>query len=318
MKAREAEARRRTAEAYAAAHEAAERVEAKALSPILAWYEDEAGRVTTLLRRYFAGRLKEKFAPQYLMPIRARLEAHFAGVARRLEGKLLQQSAPTLERGAQETGTLVGKLTGRTPPPELAGKVMTAHLAEIERLRAATARSVSAEIGANTWRALRASFEQQTDPRHLIVLAGELVDQQSWRVDRLVRTETSYAYNLAQAAALRAYPTEDGTLLWGRWTERVDDLTGRPLDKRVAPDSLVIHGQVARPGGVYTMPDDPRAGRLRGRSWSHPPNRPNDRSVLLPWHRRCGVPGWILQGGQRIDLTALDPARALGIFGESE
>lgn len=268
-----------------------------------------------MLRRHFAGRLKEKFEPQYLMPIRTRLEAHFAGVAQRLEGKLNKQGEPLLAAGATDAGKLVGKLTGREPPPELAAKVSAKHLAEIDKLRASSARSVAGEIGGQTWRGLRASFEKQVDPRHLIVLAGELMDQQSWRVDRLVRTETSYAYNLAQAAALKAFPTEDGELLWGRWTERVDDLSGRPLDKRVAEDSLVLHGQVARPGGVFTMPADARvSSKLIGRSWVHPPNRPNDRSVLLPWQRHWGVPGWILQGGRRIDLSRLDPGRALDIL----
>jgi hypothetical protein len=316
----ELEVRRRTAEAYARARESADRIEVKALSPVARWYEDETGRVTTMLRRHFGGRLKEKFAPQYLMPIRARLEAHFAGVAQRLEGKLNKQGAPILAAGAGDAGRLVGKLTGRAAPPELEQKVTTKHLAEIERLRSESARTISADIGNQTWRGLRAAFEKQTDPRHLVVLAGELMDQQGWRVDRLVRTETSYAYNLAQSAALQAFPTEPGQLIWGRWNERVDDTTGKPLDKKVAEDSLVLHGQVARPGGVFTMPEDARApSKLVGRSWSHPPNRPNDRAVLLPWMRDWGVPGWILQGGRRIDLTRLDPGRALGILaGPSE
>lgn len=309
--------RRKTAEAYARARDSADRIEVAALRPIERWYDEETGRVTTMLRRHFKGRLQQKFEPQYLMPIRARLEAHFAGVAQRLEGKLGKQGEPVLAAGARDAGKLVGRLTGRAPPAELANKVTMRHLAEVERLRSESARGVSAEISAQTWRGLRASFEKQVDPRHLIVLAGELMDQQSWRVERLVRTETSYAYNLAQAAALKAYPTEPGELLWGRWTERVDDLSGKPLDKKVAEDSLVLHGQVARPGGVFTMPDDPRAGKLAGRSWAHPPNRPNDRSVLLPWQRHWGVPGWILQGGKRIDLTRLDPGRALAILAKT-
>jgi hypothetical protein len=315
----DSELRRKTADAYSKARESADRVEAKALSPVARWFDDETGRVTTLIRRHFSGKLKEKFEPQYLMPIKARLEAHFVGVAQRLEGKLTAQGKPLLEAGANDAGRLVGKLTGRELPPELAQKVVAKHLAELERLRTESARGIASEIGSQTWRGLRASFEKLTDPRHLVSLSGELMDQQAWRIERLVRTETSYAYNLAQAAALKAFPTEPGSMLWGRWTERVDDLSGKPLDKRVAEDSLVLHGQVARPGGVFTMPADSRvSSRLAGKSWAHPPNRPNDRSVLLPWQRHWGVPGWILQGGRRIDLTTLDPGALLGILGSSE
>jgi hypothetical protein len=309
---------RRTATAYAEARDRADRVEQRALRPIEQWYEDEAGRVTTTVRRHFSGRLKEKFTPQYLMPLRARLEAHFAGVAQRLEGKLAQQSSGLLTTGATDVSRLIAKLGQRRVPEGLAEKVATQHGAALDRLRADSARGMAEQLGGATWRGLRAAFEAQTDPRHLVVLAGELVDQQAWRVRRLVLTEASYAYNLAQAAALQAFSTEPGDLLWGRWTEKVDDLTGRPLDKRVAEDSLVMHGQVTRPGGTFRMPQDARAPKaLVGRSWAHPPNRPNDRAVLVPWQRHWGVPGWLLQGGRRIDLRSLDPARAIGMLGES-
>lgn len=314
MKKGELELQRRTVAAYAETLERADRQETAALRPIERWYEDETGRVTTLLRRHFKGRLKEKFAPQYLAPIRTRLENHFAGVAQRLERKLQPQGAALLTAGAQDAGALVGKIAGRAPPADLAERVVARHGTALDRLRADSARSLGQQLGDATWRGLRATFEAQTDPRHLIVLAGELMDQQAWRVERLVRTESSYAYNLAQAAALQAYPTDPEHLLWGRWSERVDDLTGRPLDKKVAEDSLVMHGQVTRPGGTFTMPNDPRAGRLAGRSWAHPPNRPNDRAVLVPWQRHWGVPGWILQGGRRIDLSRLDPGRAVGML----
>jgi hypothetical protein len=317
MKPTDRDARRRTADAYTAARAAAERTEAQVLRPIERWFDDETGRVTTMLRRHFKGRLNERFSPQYLAPIRARLEAHFAGVAQRLEGKLQAQRSPLLASGVQDVTRLVGKLSGREPPTGVTERVVAQHATALDRLRADSARSLAQQLGDQTWRGLRAVFEAQTDPRHLIVLAGELLDQQDWRVKRLVATETSYAYNLAQAAALRAYPTDPGDLLWGRWQERVDDLTGRPLDKQVAPDSLVLHGQVTRPGGVFTMPNDPRAGRLAGRSWAHPPNRPHDRAVLVPWQRSWGVPGWILQGGKRIDLSRLDPGRAVGMLAES-
>jgi len=138
------------------------------------------------------------------------------------------------------------------------------------------------------------------------------MDDQAWKVERLVRTEASYGYNLTQAAALRAFPTERGQLLWGRWTERVDDESEEPLDDRVGEDSIVLHGQVARPGGMYTMPAESGAPeKMIGMQWAFPPNRPNDRAILLPWMRDWGVPGWVYQGGRRIYLDEVDAGREL-------
>jgi hypothetical protein len=316
VKARALEQRRRTAEAYKQARAQVDRVDKAALSPMAEWFELETGRVTTMLGRHFKGRLKEKFEPQYLAPLKGRLQAHFGEVARRLEGRWVPEAKGLLADGVGGVTSLVSKLSGREPPAGLTERVTTKHLTELERRRTSSARGLAQELGSKTWSGLKASFEKETRASDLVALSGELMDQQAWKVDRLVRTEASYGYNLAQAAALKAFPTEPGSLLWGRWTERVDDLSGRPLDDKVGLDSLVLHGQVARPGGVFTMPDDHRApARLIGQSWAHPPNRPNDRAVLLPWQRDWGVSGWILQANRRIDLAALDPGRAVGILG---
>jgi hypothetical protein len=104
-----------------------------------------------------------------------------------------------------------------------------------------------------------------------------------------------------------------------RWTEYVDDATGRPLDARVANDSLVLHGQVCfQPEGAtfegrstflvggtggFTMPPDGRVNaKLWGRRYAHPPNRPNDRSRLVPWKPTWGVPAYMVVNGVRMDV----------------
>lgn len=120
-----------------------------------------------------------------------------------------------------------------------------------------------------------------------------------WRVERLARTEAAHAFNAGQELALKA-ASADGVHVWKRWTELVDDLTGLPKDSRVGEDSLVLHGQVTTPGGLFTMPSDARAPKkMIGMSWAHPPNRPHDRSILTPWWPGCGIPGYVLERGHR-------------------
>lgn len=128
-------------------------------------------------------------------------------------------------------------------------------------------------------------------------VAATLVDAaraNMWRVDRVVRTESSFAFNQARMQAITEMHARDRRIFM-RWTERVDDFTGRPLDNKVAADSLAMHGQIARPGEMFNAPDG--AG-----SWAAPPNRPNDRAVLLPWMRDSGIPAWSYQGGLRVEF----------------
>jgi hypothetical protein len=86
-----------------------------------------------------------------------------------------------------------------------------------------------------------------------------------------------------------------------RWTEHVDDEDGEPLDNRVGEDSIYMHGQLARPGGIFRMPPDAdvHESLLEG-AWFHPPNRANDRGVLAPWRSHWGIPGWELLGGRKV------------------
>jgi hypothetical protein len=91
-----------------------------------------------------------------------------------------------------------------------------------------------------------------------------------------------------------------------RWSEHVDDQTGAALDDRVAEDSLVLHGQVVAVGANFVMPPDPRVSpKLWNQTYAQPPNRPNDRSVLLPWRPRWGGYAWSFTAGQRRNVGTI-------------
>ncbi len=169
-------------------------------------------------------------------------------------------------------------------------------------------RQTSAATAAAANARLRDTLTQQVvgvaalTPEQAAETARAAMQGELWRARRLVVTETAFTHNAAQAGALTALATEpDLRSLRMRWTELVDDLTGRPLDRRVGDDSLELHGQLAPPGGRFIMPPDVtrKVGRLAGRSWMHPPNRPHDRAVLTPWLPGMGQPGWVWTGSHR-------------------
>ena len=138
---------------------------------------------------------------------------------------------------------------------------------------------------------------------------AETTDAQWWRVERVVVTETSWAAAAATSDGLEDAKQDAVPDLLSRWVELVSDETGEPMDDRVGVDSLAIHAQVTDPGGMFTMPaesDVPDAkGRtavseaLVGKSWPHPPDRPNDRSLIQGWRASWGIPGWRYNGGER-------------------
>lgn len=136
---------------------------------------------------------------------------------------------------------------------------------------------------------------------------GKIMDvagNQWHQAERIVRTETSWAYS----ATARDGMIENARVipeLKMRWNEHVSD-AGVPFDDRVGVDSVALHGQVTHPGGLFTCPSETRAGEdvpegLEGETWEHPPNRPNDRAVLAPWRKDWGVPGWEWRG-RRVSL----------------
>lgn len=83
---------------------------------------------------------------------------------------------------------------------------------------------------------------------------------------RLVRTEIAYAQS---AAALEAMHQAEHDTPGGK--KKILAM----MDNRTAPDSLAVHGQIR---GLHEEFVDGA-----GRRYQHPPARPNDREVIIPW-----------------------------------
>ena len=208
----------------------------------------------------------------------ARLERHFTGVL---------VPVPLLE-AARLNGLVRGQ----------ASSLIGAHDRSIARYSTRLVNVMERQLGA----ALAAGETQI----QAIDRINKVADLEWWQGERIVRTELAYS---AAASAREAFEAQSGELggdLWMRWTEHVND-DGAALDDRVGVDSLAMHGQVAPPGGLFTQPPRAPSGAdvpqgLVGKTWSHPPSRPNDRAVLAPWRAHWGVPGWVWRG-RRVPAT---------------
>jgi hypothetical protein len=108
-----------------------------------------------------------------------------------------------------------------------------------------------------------------SDVRERIAKAArETVEDRMWMVDRIVRTETSHAYNAATQRALEAEGNTHKKLV-------------AIFDKRTAADSYLLNGQI-RPV------EEPFFDGYHGRHYMHPPNRPNDREIMVGWRAAWG------------------------------
>jgi len=279
----------------------------------------QAETVAKLRAQVRAGRGETFTAYQHRVAL-AQLRDGQMVMARKLAGGLTQQS-----KNAQEVSLsgLIGdvkklskKFTGAAVelPIEEASVfagVIDKQRASLIKMHNVTSAKYAARVVTDVEKNLSLSLLSGETAGNAIDRVQDLLDNEWWQAERIVRTEMAYAFNVTQRDGLEESQEELPELMM-RWEENCDE-GGEPLDDRVAVDSIAMHGQVAEPGGVFTMPATapfPDAdgkmtvpSSLVGMSWEFPPNRPNDRSVLSPWMPDWGVPGWQWKGGRRVWLN---------------
>lgn len=232
-------------------------------------------------------------------------------------GPLTKQAQVTSLKGLGEDISKLNKhFTGAEislPIEEAAtfGRVIANRTPSLLRMHATSMARYGANIVEKVEKKLAVGLLQGISPHEAYDDIAETVDGEWWQGERIVRTEIAYAYNVTHRDGI-AESAIELPQLWQRWEEHCD-ASGQPLDNRVGVDSIALHGQVTPPNGMFTMPSDaPHPDdkgntkvppSLVGRSWDFPPNRPNDRSVLAPWMKTWGVPGWQYVGGRRVWLV---------------
>lgn len=263
------------------------------------------------LRRRFRTVQGETFQAHHARMVMAQLHAAVHRLAPEAVTELQESArivrAASLRSLLSDVGKMEEHFTGTSPRLALAeasrfwGVVDGRGDSLLRRHRTAVS-NWSVEIIRQTERDLSSMLLRNLTVREMSDRVSERLGVGWWRGERIARTETAWAASSVAADGIRELHGEVPDLRM-RWSEHVDDFTGQPMDDRVAPDSMVMHGQVAAPGGVFTMPRDDRVdARLWGLSWEFPPLRPNAREVLSPWRPSWGVPGWKYAGGMRVEL----------------
>lgn len=276
--------------------------------------DEEVGNLERVLRKTYRGSGTRPLDPSQMRKLRTAAAATVRRAADRLERELDTSSRGSVEESLRGLTRFAGRLTGSGGALEDESAFRAAAFAPRASLAPSRARALAAiqrDVDAAVQKRLVAVATQDdarmSDALDAITAA---VSENWWRVERVIRTEANYAYNAAQVEGVKILAESHPGMLM-RWTELIDDASGEPFDNRVAADSFAMHGQVAPPGKAFRMPKTLPTGTgksnktiasLVGQSWFHPPNRPNDRAVLMPWMPDWGIPAWRYRGGRRVYL----------------
>ena len=113
-----------------------------------------------------------------------------------------------------------------------------------------------------------------------IAAKGGIFDRERWRAERIVRTESAWSYGVTNQRCLEEVSHEVPGLM-KRWVETMDQRTGQ--------DSKDMNGQTVPYNAPFIWMKKSKSGVERVEV-PHSPNRPNDRSVVLPWRQGYTAP----------------------------
>lgn len=266
-----------------------------AFTPVQRAWDKEVTGFQNLLTRFFRGsnrNIIQPFEANQLLQVSTRF---LLDSIRRLSGAAMSTTHGTLTGSAQGLAKFLAK-AGRADhglSSDVIRQIVLSREAEVSRLRAQVLGDLGVSMREDIRRQLLNTAVDPIAVGDMISALGESYTGNWWQLERIIRTETAFAYNTAISDSLQVMQHAIPGLRQ-RWSELVDDATWQPLDNRVAADSMVMHGQLASDQGLFKQPDGPGVpAGLVGQSWAHPPNRPNDRSIITPWLPDWNIPAWI-------------------------
>lgn len=104
-----------------------------------------------------------------------------------------------------------------------------------------------------------------------------LVEEERYKAERIVRTEMAYSMNATKHEATVRVRDELGDQTMRK--KLIETLT----DERPGDDSFLVHGQTVELDKPFVWMRRVKGGGYVREEYMFPPNRPNDRAVVIPW-----------------------------------
>lgn len=255
-------------------------------------YEDARRDLETRLRAVVKGKAADSFTAHHLRLMLVQVNDVLASLQKNMAVQLIDdgQRASTLAQRHlfKSISDLEKRYTGLTPVlrAEEAG-VMKGLIPGVDRALLDRYKSSIRTYGSPVVKQIRDELATSillSEPVHAavdrIASTGGIFEQQRWRAERIVRTETAYAYGVTKQRGLLELKQRDFPDLQKKLVATFDSRTGE--------DSKELHGQtvpVDQPF-IWQVKDSKGVVKKTVR-YMAPPNRPNDREVVIPWR-----PGW--------------------------
>ena len=129
-----------------------------------------------------------------------------------------------------------------------------------------------------------------------IVAEDGIFSQDRWRAERIVRTEMSYSYGVTNQFTMEEIAVD------------IPDLQKKLIatfDDRTGDDSKELHGQVVAIDQPFVWEKYTKKNGIEIIEYMQPPNRPNDREVVIPWRSDWTDSKWSAPTGE--DTGPPDP-----------
>lgn len=255
---------------------------------ILEHYSDVRDRLVSTLSRLPPGR----FSAQHLRGVLAQVQGAIDAINAKLQTNMADGAYDAallgIEDLVEEIKTFDGEFLGAVTPINLNAALVATDTKNFLTTKYKTnldayGKGLQAQIS----NGLFAASLGEINSEEMVGRISQFFTAEEWKLRRIVRTELHNIYNVGKIRGMQELSGEDGDI------PDLQKTLMHPMDQRTGKDSIY-----AAQLGLVADIDEPFEYVWKGqtRIFMAPPDRPNDRAILVPYREAWGAargPGFI-------------------------
>jgi hypothetical protein len=245
---------------------------------ILGFYSDARNSLVKKLAKLPKG----SFSAQHLRGVLAQVQGAVQAINSKLQGEMISGASEAAMDGVghlvDELQTFDGEFLGAVTPINLDAAVLAHDTTKFLVTKYKTnlddyGQDLLTQIGDGLFSAAIGEMSHE----QVVARIGNFFTAEEWKLRRIVRTELHNVYNMGKINAMQS-------LVQGDVPDLMKTLM-HPLDQRTGEDS-----KYAAKLGLIAEIDEPFVYEWKGqlREFMAPPDRPNDRAILVPYRTAWG------------------------------
>lgn len=226
----------------------------------------------------------QSFTAQHLRGVLAQVNGAIAAANRKLAGDMFESSFRAAKEGLhdlfKEINVFDEKFTGAVTPINLNAALVAQDTANHLVTKYKTnLDAYGTNLSAGIANGLFSATIGETSYAEVVGRIGQFFSAEQWKLHRIVRTELHNIYNVGKINGMNELAGEDGDI-----PDLMKTLM-HPMDARTGDDS-----KYAATLGLVANINEPFVYIWKGqqRTFMAPPDRPNDRAILVPYRTEWG------------------------------